>query len=432
MIRQTVLPFKLKRTEERITARSGLALYAEFLQAMKVETLIDRHFPRPGSGRGFTAGAYIMPLTLTQYGGGDAIDDVREIRDDRTLREAIGLRVVPTSAAIGDWLKRMGERDGTLCMERVNDELVRTVLKKDARTGYTLIIDPTIIEAAKRDARMTYLGFKGYRPVVATLKENGLVISYEFKEGSDNSGKLQTVKKAFENVSAGKTIEEVLLDAEYYEADVIGYVDANCGRWAIGADKDKAVMSLIEALPEGSWRPYTTRAGDATDREITETIHAMQQGKVVFRLIVLRWKERQGDLFTGTWCYHAIATSMTDERPAEEVVWSYNDRAHIESHIKELKNGFGMEQMPSGDFGANAVYFGIGVMTYNLFLAQKMLTMPAAWQTKTIKSIRWMLVEVGGKLIRGSRRIILKIAAGIEKYAAYLDIRRRTYELMCT
>jgi len=43
-----------------------------------------------------------------------------------------------------------------------------------------------------------------------------------------------------------------------------------------------------------------------------------------------------------------------------------------------------------------------------------------------------MLVEVGGKLIRGSRRIVLKIAAGIEKYTGYLEIRRRTYELMCT
>jgi hypothetical protein len=75
MIRQTILPFKLKRTEERITARSGLALYAEFMQAMKVESRIDRHFPCPGSGRGFPASAYVMPLTLMLYGGGDAIDD---------------------------------------------------------------------------------------------------------------------------------------------------------------------------------------------------------------------------------------------------------------------------------------------------------------------------------------------------------------------
>jgi len=117
MIRQTVLPFKLKRTEEKITARSGLALYAEFTQAMKVKSLIDRYFPRPGSGRGFTASTYVMPLTLMQYGGGDAIDDVREIRDDQTLREVIDMKTIPTSAAIGDWLRRMGERDGIACMK---------------------------------------------------------------------------------------------------------------------------------------------------------------------------------------------------------------------------------------------------------------------------------------------------------------------------
>ena len=48
MIRQTVLPFKLEKTEERITARSGLAVYAEFMKGIGLEELVDRHMPRPG------------------------------------------------------------------------------------------------------------------------------------------------------------------------------------------------------------------------------------------------------------------------------------------------------------------------------------------------------------------------------------------------
>ena len=47
-----------------------------------------------------------------------------------------------------------------------------------------------------------------------------------------------------------------------------------------------------------------------------------------------------------------------------------------------------MEQMPTGDFGANALYFGIGILSYNLFIAQKYFTMPVEWAGKTIKSIR--------------------------------------------
>jgi len=69
-----------------------------------------------------------------------------------------------------------------------------------------------------------------------------------------------------------------------------------------------------------------------------------------------------------------------------------------------------MDRLPSGDFAANAVHFGVGIMSYNLFIAQKLLTMPEEWKTKTIKSIRWLLVEVAGKLIGHGRRMILKIA----------------------
>ena len=152
MIRQTVLPFKLERAEGRITARSGLVLYGEFMKAMGVEALVDRHIPRPGSGRGFGAASYIKALSMALYGGGETIEDVREIRGDESLREVLGLDEIPSSSAIGDWLRRMGERGGVQGMERVNDEITARVFKGDDRKGYTLIVDPTMVESHKREA----------------------------------------------------------------------------------------------------------------------------------------------------------------------------------------------------------------------------------------------------------------------------------------
>jgi hypothetical protein len=110
-------------------------------------------------------------------------------------------------------------------MEKVNDGISRKVLRKDDRRGYTLIVDPTMIESEKREAQMSYLGFKGYRPVVATLKEIGLVIAYEFKEGNDNGGRVEILREAFSKMSGGKAIEEVLLDAQYYTNEVIDYLE---------------------------------------------------------------------------------------------------------------------------------------------------------------------------------------------------------------
>lgn len=429
MLRQTVMGFKLERTEEKVTARSGLVLYAEFMRAMGVESLIDRHMPKPGSGRGFEAITYIKPLSMALYGGGETIEDVREIRQDDSLREVIELDEIPSSSAIGDWFKRMGERGGIEGMEKVNDGITNKVLNKDDREGYSLIVDPTMIESHKREAQMSYLGFKGYRPVVATLKEIGLAIAYEFKEGNDNGGRVEILKKAFGKMPEGKKIEEVVLDAEYYTKDVIEYLETKRVRWAIAVDKDTAVMEALMTIPQKQWKPLKTQDGVTTDREIAETIHTMNKGEVAFRLIVLRWKERQGDLFRDTYCYHCIATGMI-EQSTEEVVWRYNGRAHIENHIKEIKSGFGMDRMPSGDFRANGAHFGIGIMTYNLFIAQRLLTMPVQWRTKTIKTLRWLLIEVAGKLIYHGRRIVLKVATSFDKYRLYLEMRRRTYELL--
>jgi len=129
------------------------------------------------------------------------------------------------------------------------------VLSRDDRTGYTLIVDPTIIEAKKREAQMTYVGVKGYRPVVATLKEHGLVVAYEFREGNDNGGKVSMLKKAFAAMPRGRRIEEVLLDAEYYSNEVIEYLESQKVRWAIAVDKDAAVSEAISLIPEGHWQP---------------------------------------------------------------------------------------------------------------------------------------------------------------------------------
>ncbi len=432
MIRQTVLPFKLERTEEKVTARSGLALYGEFMKGVGLEEMVDGHMPRTGSGRGYRAMSYIEPLSMMLYGGGEAIEEVREIRGDHPLREAIQMEKIPCCSAIGDWLRRMGERGGIEGMERVNDGVVKKVLRREDRKGYTLMADPTVIEAGKREARMTYLGVKGYRPVVASLKENGLAIAYEFREGNVNGDGVKILKKAFRKmrqVGKGKKIEEVLLDSEYYSYEVMDYLDGQKVRWAIVVDQDEAVRRLIKEIREEEWGGYETEDEIRTDREIAETVHAMNRGRSAFRVIVLRWRERQGDLFKGSYHYHCIATSMVKESP-KEVVWKYNGRGQIENHIKEIKSGFGMEWMPSGDFGANAIYFGIGILTYNLFIGQKLLTMPEPWKTKTIKTVRWLLVEVGGKVVSRGRRTILRICTSLEKVSMYLEMRQRMFKLL--
>ncbi|MCS7199802.1 MAG: IS1380 family transposase, partial [Caldimicrobium sp.] len=65
-------------------------------------------------------------------------------------------------------------------------------------------------------------------------------------------------------------------------------------------------------------------------------------------------------LFSGGCRYHFIATNLKVE--AEGVVWRYNERAKIERVIKQLKSGFEMDYMPTGEFGVSNSWFALGVL----------------------------------------------------------------------
>jgi hypothetical protein len=64
MVRQHVLPFKLESTNDTMTSQAGLVLFGEFLHSLDLNREIDRAFGIPGSGAGYPASAYVLPLLL--------------------------------------------------------------------------------------------------------------------------------------------------------------------------------------------------------------------------------------------------------------------------------------------------------------------------------------------------------------------------------
>ena len=57
----------------------------------------------------------------------------------------------------------------------------------------------------------------------------------------------------------------------------------------------------------------------ATDREIAETVHGMNETKQAFRLIVVRWPNPQPSLFEAdAYCYHAVISNRAEAESASE------------------------------------------------------------------------------------------------------------------
>ena len=192
-------------------------------------------------------------------------------------------------------------------------------------------------------------------------------------------------------------------------------------RYAIGAHIDKAVKGAILSIKEDEWKPYG-------DRYIAETVHCMEKTKKAFRLIVVRsacqakiFDEEEIDLKKK---YKVVATNL--DWAADEVIEWYNARGeYSENRIKELKGGFSMERMPSSFFKANAIFFLIGCLAYNLFRIFQLNILPTEYRKHQIKTIRWKLYNIAGKVVYHSKKFFLKVKNYI--YSTFKEIRFKIY-----
>src|SRR5699024_2710756 len=157
---------------------------------------LGEDMPKPGSGRGYPAHAYVEPLVLMLNGGGRSLEDLRMLAHDTALARVLNRTMLPSTDAVGDWLRRMGNGRGLTGLHAINERLVATHLGLSQRTEHTLDGDASQIVAEKHDAAFTYKGEQGYMPMIGHLAEAGIVIHDEFRAGNiapatDNLGFIQ-------------------------------------------------------------------------------------------------------------------------------------------------------------------------------------------------------------------------------------------------
>ena len=414
MFRPTVtqerLDFQLAPPRDTITGRAGLALFQEAALVLGVRKSIKENLPPPGSGNGFKPQEYVLPLALMLCGGGRTMEDIREIETDEGLRQLCGFTRLPGADAIGQWLRKPKHLEG---MKRVNQFQERQVIVRSDKNDFTMDVDATMVETKKQCADMTYLGHRAFQALLSFIAELDLCVACDYRQGSVPAGsgvKKQLLATHRLLASCGKRLAYLRSDSAGYTADVINTCNKLGVVFTITADQDTAVVKIIERLKrQGGWKRLFRPDGKATARWYKTAIHCMEEPEKSFTLIVLRWPNPKPDMFQHQpYCYHVIATS-DDERKPHEVIWFHNGRGDAENYNKELKSGFGMDYAPCRSLVADAVYFEIGVLAYNLTMAVKRLVLGGDWVRRTIASLRWRLIQIAGKVVRHGRQLILRV-----------------------
>jgi len=436
-----IIPYHLKTTNDLLTSRAGLVCIAKVMQSVGLSSLANTYFSAPKSNRGFQPSVFVNAMMLMLHEGGQCLDDLRHLRQDVALRKILGLKQVPTSDAMGDWLRRMGQQ-GVNAVTEMNRVLLKTALHHCQEV--TLDIDATLSASHNKSAKWTYKKCKGYMPMVGHIAETEQIVATDFREGNvaPATDNLAFIKQCKAALPTGVTIKYLRVDAAGYQAAILDDCINQDVQFAIRAKMTSTLKQLIAQQASDQWQPLPGRDGLETKGEMTcRVVHTMQESQHPFTVIVQR-KRLKGQqalnleqednssvvIEEAGYLYRAIATNRTSMSDSEIVHW-YNQRAeHSENRIKELKHDFSADRMPCQDFAANALYFSLCALAYNLFALMRSL-LPARFESCRAKTIRWRLYALAAKVVMHGRQVYLKCQATSRSMLAEVLARLHSHAL---
>jgi hypothetical protein len=415
MIAQDAIRVKVVEGEVPVTGFSGAVALSCLAQATGLFADAERHLGWiKERQRGRSVSSMLFDLMMIPCAGGECIDDLEALRADEGLRRLLGRTVTAPSTA-HDFLREIGPagledlsaiRHGQLC------HAARTTGVRVA----TLDCDATLFLSKAQRAQRSYKGDRGWFPMLAFWAELGMVVHDEFRQGnaSPQSDALEFLKEAVAQLPEGLDRIYVRSDSAWYQARLLDYCHEQGYGFAVTADLDEAVKTGLMEMGDVSWTPLEVSSdpgdtGSCSRQWACEGVHTLNGSSHPYRMIYLRRERRQGDLFEGMYSYGAIITNRNDLSLEELVHW-HRQRCNCENHIKELKHGFGLASLPSGDFFVNAVYLRIMTLSFNLIASLKTTVLPESWSRHTLKTLRFRLLGVPALVVRHARRLHLRLS----------------------
>ena len=444
-----------------LTATSGVAALAEFVEKLDVVATFDRGIGSiKNRRRGATAGELLIGLAQSQLLGGDALVALDRQRADVAAVELSAVPVVPATTA-GSLARRFTAAHFA-GVEAANAAVVaraHMLLAEDRRArlvgSVTIDMDSTDVEvygSRKEGVAYNYQGQRAGRPHLATWAEAGLTVAADLLAGNDDvrpraaSMLARALGAIPDQVTAAlaqaDSVPRVRTDAGYFTGDLArAAVELGCD-FAIAAKRNTAMWRAYGSIPADAWVDALEMPG-AQVAAVDYAPAGWPQGTyTIVRRVRVDAEAISADprsrrrrtidpdqlalAIEGT-ATHAYAVSFivtnipANDRPcdttgnAESVVeveaW-FRRRTEIEDRIREAKLGAALRKLPSGSAAVNTVWMWAALLAGNLSVLMQALTGIDTGGRAHAARLRHDLLCVPARLIHHGRTRTLRLPPG--------------------
>jgi hypothetical protein len=333
-----------------------------------------------------------------------------------------------------------------MVLGQINQTMINFAQKHQSCPTATLDQDATLAQTHKSSALFCYKKFKAYQPFNTYWHEQRILLHSEFRDGNVPAGfeQLRLLKEALASLPQG--VEKVMLrsDSAGYQEDLLKYCAQGDNErfgiieFAIAAKVSQSFKESVKEVKE--WFPIYTQDKDGhkikTDQEWAEvgfvpSWAGMSKKAPDYRYIAIRerlWidaplpglepvqKELLLELpfqtLTMNQADYKLFGIITNRRiDGNELINWHRERCGDSEKVHSIEKGdLAGGQFPSSKFGANAAWWYIMVLAFNLKALMQKLVLPKSLVNRRMKGIRFHLVNIAGCVIFHARRWVVKVS----------------------
>lgn len=289
----------------------------------------------------------------------------------------------------------------------------------------TIDLDAALFATGKHDALFCYEKMKAYQPFVAYCPELKMVIAHEFRDGNiaPQTGYKRVIQRCVA-LFPGVTWT-VRSDSAGYQVELMDWMENQGIEYYVTADQFELMREILRK--QKPWQPYVSN-GVTTEQECAEiayvtTFSSQEELKLrskFMRFIAVR-KLKNGQLEIGAddYVYQVIATN-SKERNLNLILKTHWKRCgSVEYAHSQLKSGCGLKNFPSGDFGVNAAWFSLSVLTHNVLKFLQEHVLPGKLQDCEIKTLQFRFIRAAAWIKHKARQTVLRCCKGHPLYEMY-------------
>jgi Transposase DDE domain group 1 len=350
--------------EPNLVANAGVLLVSTLVVRLGLEALINSTLRLTGRIGGAAPGRKVLTLVHAIVTGASHIEHANVLRAGATA-SVLSHRVMAPST-LGVFLRAFSFGHVRQLDAVIAEALRRAwALGAGPRGRLVIDVDSTICQVEgrkKQGAAYGYTKVLGYHPLLAIRADTGEVVHARMRKGSANTarGTKRFVSELVARCRRAGCCGEIVLrfDSGFWSNDTIKTL-ARLGVHFTMAVRtgNKAIAAAIAEIEEDAWV-----AIDYTEDGIAEVAECTYRKK---RLVVRRTRlvGPQQKLWPD-WRHFGFLTDL--EGTAVDLDEFHRDHARVELAIRDLKEGAGMDHVPSGHFFANSAWLCCAVLAHDL------------------------------------------------------------------